>query len=588
MAFCKNHKFLYFDNLLRTKKVEAVLSLIMATYQATDESNRKEQIATNLKPAYELFKFSAGSYSGSNKQFESQYTIGHELGIWLNKELDLNRLAIQVAENKTTIREYFDIVFLNYIQPIDNNIIHPLYLVLDYLNQNSTYIVTKQNLADIFSFASESEKNNINGFYQMLLGSNYFSELENNKDTLSLNVPLDVLIACCNLEYVGKKYEDMTVFISDQNKYVEYLIEDHRSYQLVMEQFLLNHRKDKSTIQYNDLVKNSSGINKLYYGIPGCGKSYYIEHDVLNGVNKKDNVFRTTFYLDYSNSDFIGQIYPIVKGEKVEYQPVPGPFTKALARAFDLKQKNVNDMVYLVIEEINRGNAAAIFGDTFQLLDRLKEPNDGRLPGDSEYPISNEFIEGYFEKEGIAYEKGQIYIPHNLTILATMNTSDQNVFPLDTAFKRRWNRQLMKGNWENCDFKDYLIPGTDLTWQKFADAINNHITSDNNGGTIMEDKKLGPFFANKEMFKEPGDKDSSHDDDKLRMFIENVMDYLYADVCKFDKEYLFEPNITFDKICELAEHLNGPDPMPSKCLYLKEELFLTEDAVNDDETEEAA
>lgn len=330
---------------------------------------------------------------------------------------------------------------------------------------------------------------------------------------------------------------------------------------------------------------NVIGYNKLYYGIPGCGKSYYIEHHDLASVDKKHNVFRTTFYLDYSNSDFIGQIYPIVKGEKVEYQPVPGPFTKALARAFDLKQKNVNDMVYLVIEEINRGNAAAIFGDTFQLLDRLKEPNDGRLPGDSEYPISNEFIEGYFEKEGIAYEKGQIYIPHNLTILATMNTSDQNVFPLDTAFKRRWNRQLMKGNWENCDFKDYLIPGTSLTWQQFANAINNRISNDNNGGTVMEDKKLGPFFASEGMFINPGDTDHSNDGDKLRMFIENVMDYLYSDVCKFDKGYLFESGVTFNKICDLAEHFNGDEAIPSEYLYLKKDLFTNEDEVKDDESD---
>jgi len=93
-------------------------------------------------------------------------------------------------------------------------------------------------------------------------------------------------------------------------------------------------------------------------------------------------------------------------------------------------------MVYLVIEEINRGNAAAIFGDTFQLLDRLEKDNpDGRLTGDSEYPISNAFIEGYFDKRNkdieksggvnkINFTKGRIIIPHNLTILATMNTSD--------------------------------------------------------------------------------------------------------------------------------------------------------------------
>ena len=330
---------------------------------------------------------------------------------------------------------------------------------------------------------------------------------------------------------------------------------------------------------------NLVGYNKLYYGIPGCGKSYYIEHHDLEKVDKKNNVFRTTFYLDYSNSDFIGQIYPVVEREKVKYEPVPGPFTKALARAFDLKQQNKNEMVYLIIEEINRGNAAAIFGDTFQLLDRLKEPHDGRVPGDSEYPISNEFIEGYLKKEKIEYQKGQIYIPHNLTILATMNTSDQNVFPLDTAFKRRWNRQLMKGNWENCSFKDYLIPGTNLTWQQFADAINNKISNDNNGGTVMEDKKLGPFFASEEMFKKPGDTDNSHDDDKLRMFIENVMDYLYSDICKFDKGYLFEPGVTFNKICDLAEHLNGYETIPSEYLYLKKDLFVDENEVEDDESE---
>lgn len=115
----------------------------------------------------------------------------------------------------------------------------------------------------------------------------------------------------------------------------------------------------------NDTATSLIGYNKIYYGIPGCGKSYHIENTVLDGVDKKNNVFRTTFYLDYSNSDFIGQIYPVVDGDKVKYEPIPGPFTKALERALT----NKDEMIYLVIEEINRGNAAAIFGDTFQLLD---------------------------------------------------------------------------------------------------------------------------------------------------------------------------------------------------------------------------
>lgn len=112
--------------------------------------------------------------------------------------------------------------------------------------------------------------------------------------------------------------------------------------------------------------KDIKGYNKIYYGIPGCGKSYYIENTVLKDIDKDNDVFRTTFYLDYSNSDFIGQIYPVVKDGNVTYEPKPGPFTKALERAL----RNPGRMIYLVIEEINRGNAAAIFGDTFQLLDR--------------------------------------------------------------------------------------------------------------------------------------------------------------------------------------------------------------------------
>lgn len=130
-------------------------------------------------------------------------------------------------------------------------------------------------------------------------------------------------------------------------------------------------------ISRNNMEKQSNskdikGYNKIYYGIPGCGKSYYIENTVLKDVDKDNDVFRTTFYLDYSNSDFIGQIYPVVKDRNVTYEPKPGPFTKALERAL----RNPGRMIYLVIEEINRGNAAAIFGDTFQLLDRLKDNRD--------------------------------------------------------------------------------------------------------------------------------------------------------------------------------------------------------------------
>lgn len=326
------------------------------------------------------------------------------------------------------------------------------------------------------------------------------------------------------------------------------------------------------------------GYNKIFYGIPGCGKSYYIEHTILKNVDKENNVFRTTFYLDYSNSDFIGQIYPSTDQEgNVFYKRNPGPFTRALARAYELKNMDSTENVFLVIEEINRANAAAVFGDLFQLLDRLEKPWSGRNIGDSEYPISNEFIEGYFLEKNISYIPGQIYIPSNLIILATMNTSDQNVFPLDTAFKRRWDRERVEASMNDCEFANMFIPFTDLTWKVFVKGINDKIARDSNDGTILEDKKLGPFFAKKDMFIEESNKyiksnNVSLEDKKkynrnLNKFIYNVIDYLYNDVCKFDHEYLFEPNVSFDDICKVAKECYLANDQMSSSLFIQKSIF---------------
>lgn len=321
---------------------------------------------------------------------------------------------------------------------------------------------------------------------------------------------------------------------------------------------VVNDKVDIVDSNNKDTSKNNIGYNKIFYGIPGCGKSYHVENKVLKDVNKKDNVFRTTFYLDYSNSDFIGQIYPHVEDEKVTYEPIPGPFTKALERAL-----STDEMVYLVIEEINRGNAAAIFGDTFQLLDRLKKDNpDGRLVGDSEYPISNAFIEGYFDKRNkdieksggvnkIKFTKGRIIIPHNLTILATMNTSDQNVFPLDTAFKRRWDREKVVTEWSKVgDIKKMYIPCSSITWEQFATTINNKMLQESQSGdvAISEDKQMGPYFIHENMLSKV---ENTGTNDDLIAFVSNVLDYLYNDVTKFDHSILFDKNIiSYDMLYE--------------------------------------
>ena len=360
-------------------------------------------------------------------------------------------------------------------------------------------------------------------------------------------------------------------------------------------------------VEQNNVFNDSIGFNKIFYGIPGCGKSYkidamlnhkpeFVDEAIKNKIVKKadeSDIIRTTFYLDYSNSDFIGQIYPCV--EKVEvnnedgsvdyksivtYKRIPGPFTKALLRAYQHLIDEDNSQVYLIIEEINRGNAAAIFGDTFQLLDRKN--------GDSEYPINNEFIESYLREnlENIEnlpsnYNLERIMIPHNLTIFATMNTSDQNVFPLDTAFKRRWNRERITNDWGNVGhIKEMYVPYTDITWETFAKTINEEMISQSikKDAPISEDKQMGAYFANEDMLT---DGPMEKDDVKLSNFENNILDYLYNDVTKFDHSILFEKQL--NSIDNIYERINlyinainetGAEQAESKCVFNK--VFVDE------------
>ena len=284
--------------------------------------------------------------------------------------------------------------------------------------------------------------------------------------------------------------------------------------------------------------RQDGGFNKIYYGIPGCGKSYTVDQEIRKVYPDKKrfekNVFRTTFYLDYSNADFVGQLMPKTdKKGHVTYEPNFGPFTSALQRAFE-----TTDMVYLVIEEINRGNAAAIFGDLFQLMDRLDQEkvelrDDGSKVGDSEYPITNTFIEDY-----LGIERGKVIIPSNLTIYATMNTSDQNVFPLDTAFKRRWKTQKIIDEYKTSKYHDYYIPqmnasATPVTWEEFIEKINSFIIKSEEGFN-QEDKQIGSYFVKEDILVK--DKDSANDEDRVGQFNHKVIDYLWSDVAKFERK----------------------------------------------------
>lgn len=276
------------------------------------------------------------------------------------------------------------------------------------------------------------------------------------------------------------------------------------------------------------------GQNLIVYGTPGCGKSYYVEHTLLKDYDKENCMIRTTFFQDYTNTDFVGQILPVVDGDKVTYKFNPGPFTLALEKAI----KNPNERVALVIEELNRGSAASIFGDIFQLLDRKD--------GVSEYPITNVNIIDYLnEKFKEDYKFKEIKIPGNLSIFATMNTSDQNVFVLDNAFKRRWKFKKLANqfNYEH-EFKNKYIPShsgqSEYTWEEIVTAINDYVLEVSNG-LNSEDKQIGIYFVDGHVMRD--NKDTSSADKDIEDFAYKFFEYLWDDVAKFQRRDWFKDDI---------------------------------------------
>lgn len=275
----------------------------------------------------------------------------------------------------------------------------------------------------------------------------------------------------------------------------------------------------------------SIGENIILYGVPGAGKSHTIETEYCNDDTHME---RVVFHPDYTYADFVGQIMPKIKEgtDKLEYKFVEGPFTKIMKKAYDKPLESF----YLIIEEINRGNAPAIFGDIFQLLDRNDE-------GISTYGITNQDIADIMHT-GIGDDK-KVRIPANLTIIATMNTADQSVFTLDTAFKRRWNMRMIPNDVAKCKFADVKILDTEITWATFVNVINDFVLSENSDITSTEDKRIGAYFVKR--------KDIELVDGKYNpAFAEKVLMYLWNDVFKFSRDIVFN-----EKYNSLDKLING-------------------------------
>lgn len=268
--------------------------------------------------------------------------------------------------------------------------------------------------------------------------------------------------------------------------------------------------------------------NILFYGVPGCGKSHKVEEEYESKITTEKNKIRVVFHPDYTYSDFVGQLLPVlkevenaqgVKEEKLQYEFVLGPFTQILKTAY----AEPDQQCLLIIEELNRGNAPAIFGEIFQLLDR----NDD---GKSKYSIYNRDISMALYDE----PNKPIELPPNLTIVATMNTSDQNVFTMDTAFQRRWQMKHIPNRFtgESLDEKTINhvakhLPNSEISWGVFAQTVNKKMHTANLGFGGTEDKSLGVYFA------------TDNDLDDAERFAEKVLKYLWDDAFKLGRKELF-------------------------------------------------
>jgi AAA domain (dynein-related subfamily) len=274
----------------------------------------------------------------------------------------------------------------------------------------------------------------------------------------------------------------------------------------------------------NKKINFHGGENVIFYGAPGTGKSYSVD-----GVINKDRSTRTIFHADFQYSDFVGCLKPINENDSVGYAFRPGPFTKALIEALN----NPNEQFWLVVEEINRAPAAAVFGEIFQLLDR-DESGKSRY---TIYPSDHDMLTFIKSKLHIDLAGDQIYIPENLSILATMNSSDQAVMPLDTAFKRRWKFKYVPLDFANSPAGDLSFVSRNgieqnVSWSSFAQTINQILSN----LEIPEDRHLGPFFLNQEELKDTGS--------KIQALNGKLFMYLWDDVLRHGfRQELFRSDI---------------------------------------------
>ncbi len=296
--------------------------------------------------------------------------------------------------------------------------------------------------------------------------------------------------------------------------------------------------------------------NRIIFGAPGTGKSFLLNLEKDDLLSDGGSFERVTFHPDYTYAHFVGTYKPVPchddnGNSAITYKYVPGPFMRTYVKALRNSREETPQPFLLIIEEINRANVAAVFGDIFQLLDR--DDNETSM-----YPIqASEDMKQYLAEElgGQPSDYEEIKLPDNMFIWATMNSADQGVFPMDTAFKRRWDFKYLSIDSGEDEISGKTVRlGTGqyeriVEWNKLRHAINDRLSS----FKVNEDKLLGPFFLSRKVVPGNGEIDP-------RVFVDafknKVLMYLYDDAAKQKRGSLFADGIDatrYSSICDAFE-----------------------------------
>lgn len=557
-----------FNNILKNEKDENKIYI-----NFMNRKNRAKKESLNI-----VFNNDKNNYENNIKTALNENVRSRTTGYYIIlSDFDKRKFKLQLGQGMdfyTKSKEIFIDGYkgLNATDAISRDIKNKIQEMEEYLFEN----------AKAYAIGKEYNKN----FIQEIKDSKLISYLDYNISNENLTSQIDILeriIACYpeamqkyinkeNLNELKNYYEKIFRFIYNHN-YLDksggiftifnwMYMDNEIGIKWVLKEELNNYIKSNNSNNIEPIEQEHSqklnlffedikGRNVIYHGIPGSGKSYFINHYILDGF-KDTNYERIVFYPEYSHSDFVGT-YKLKRNpetKEIDMAPVAGPFTRILMKA----RKNTNEQYVLIIEEMNRGNAEAIFGDIFQILDKEDET----------YIINNDFIidcineenkknaESIYDSNKQISVETKIELPSNLTIIATINTSDQNVFNLDTAFGRRWDYVQVTDNFlkdnnivtdEVKKFDNYNIKGFNTKWEYFRKAVNEAILNSNNIWN-KEDKRLGKFYISSSMLCSNENTEffeNSRENIKIReKFLNKVMRYLWSDIFKIDHSELIE------------------------------------------------